>query len=92
MGKAADNERKKLKATFYNNIGAGMMLGGFLVPYLGFVGKIGSIVASFQAGHWPSFEEKANVTAAAVAMALALWGAKHLRRMSDHVATQIEGD
>jgi hypothetical protein len=34
MGKAADNERVKLRATFLNNSGAGLVVGGTLVPLL----------------------------------------------------------
>jgi hypothetical protein len=35
MGKVADNERIKLKATFYNNLSAGLFVAGFFVPYYG---------------------------------------------------------
>ena len=34
MGQAAQNERLKLRATFYNNIGAGMALAGIGAPFL----------------------------------------------------------
>jgi hypothetical protein len=36
MGKAADNERVKLRATYLNNIGAGLIVGGVIVPALTF--------------------------------------------------------
>lgn len=32
MGKAADNERIKLKATFLNNLGVGVSVAGFFIP------------------------------------------------------------
>jgi hypothetical protein len=35
MGKAADNERLKLKATFYNNLAVGSTVGGVLIPLFG---------------------------------------------------------
>jgi hypothetical protein len=34
MGKAAENERIKLGATFYNNLAVGSTITGLLVPYL----------------------------------------------------------
>jgi hypothetical protein len=37
MGKAAENERIKLRATFLNNIAVGLAITGILVPYLTFI-------------------------------------------------------
>jgi hypothetical protein len=34
MGKAAENERIKLGATFYNNLAVGLTITGLIVPYL----------------------------------------------------------
>lgn len=34
MGKAADNERIKLKATFYNNLAVATFVGGGVLPIL----------------------------------------------------------
>jgi hypothetical protein len=34
MGKAADNERIKLRATWDNNVSIGLFLGGAIIPYL----------------------------------------------------------
>jgi len=42
MGKIADNERIKLKATFCNNVAAGSLVGGAAVPYVSFFQKIAS--------------------------------------------------
>jgi hypothetical protein len=36
MGKAAENERTKLNATFYNNAAVGTFLSGLIIPYIGF--------------------------------------------------------
>ncbi len=33
MGKAADNERRKLRGTFFNNIAVGLVVTGIAVPY-----------------------------------------------------------
>ena len=34
MGKAANNERIKLKAMYFNNISVGLLVAGALIPYL----------------------------------------------------------
>jgi hypothetical protein len=34
MGKAADNEAIKLRATYFNNLAVGTLLGGFVIPYI----------------------------------------------------------
>jgi hypothetical protein len=34
MGKTAENERIKLKATFYNNLAIGCLLSGVVAPYV----------------------------------------------------------
>jgi hypothetical protein len=34
MGKATENERIKLRATWFNNISVGLLIAGFIVPYL----------------------------------------------------------
>jgi hypothetical protein len=39
MGMAADNERIKLRATFWNNISVGLLVAGFVVPYLAVIQK-----------------------------------------------------
>ena len=33
MGKAADNERRKLQGTFFNNIAVGLVVAGIALPY-----------------------------------------------------------
>ena len=43
MGKAVDNERVKLKATFYNNLAVAFIVTGCVVPYLSFVGKMAEL-------------------------------------------------
>ncbi len=37
MSKTAENEQKKLRATFYNNLAVGAALTGFFAPYFGFM-------------------------------------------------------
>jgi hypothetical protein len=37
MGKAANNERIKLRAAFYNNLATGFVITGYAVPYFTFM-------------------------------------------------------
>jgi hypothetical protein len=43
MGKAANNERIKLRATLFNNISVGLVIGGVAIPILAVYSKIGSL-------------------------------------------------
>ncbi|SDA12969.1 hypothetical protein SAMN02799622_00869 [Methylobacterium sp. UNC378MF] len=92
MGKAADNERKKLKATWYNNLSIGLMLGGIFIPYLGAITKMGYISSKITSGEFFSFEDQAYAVGAIVSMVLAFTGARTLRRSADEIASRIEGD
>ena len=40
--KAARNEQIKVNATFLNNLGVALIVGGFFVPYIGVVERLGS--------------------------------------------------
>lgn len=40
MGKAANNERKKLRAAFFNNVSVGLIISGTAIPILLFISKI----------------------------------------------------
>ncbi len=53
MGKAADNESIRLRATFYNNLAAGLILTGILLPGMAFtqVGyELGKWIKAWRAG------------------------------------------
>jgi hypothetical protein len=39
MGTAAENEKRKLSATFWNNLAAALVIAGFVGPYVAFVKK-----------------------------------------------------
>ncbi len=39
MGKVADNEQRKLRATFWNNLAVGAVLAGIVIPYLSYFTK-----------------------------------------------------
>ena len=48
MGKTANNERIKLRATFYNNLAAASAVTGLVVPYLALYPKF------FMRDAWPT--------------------------------------
>jgi hypothetical protein len=82
MGKAADNERIKLRATFYNNISVGCFLTGFLVPYLTFIregNEARVIIANFLHGNFSQFSELGPLGYNVFAMFLAFVGAAIMR-------------
>ena len=43
MGKAADNELIKLRATFWNNLGVALLAAGALLPQIGMYGRAASL-------------------------------------------------
>ena len=53
MSKAADNERIKLRATFYNNLAIGLFVAGVLLPYFAVLTKVPDMhqwMAAYRAG------------------------------------------
>jgi nitrate reductase NapE component len=56
MGKAADNERIRLKAMFYNNMSVGLWLVGVLYPVLNSLAAVGKFLFAFWFGQvaWSS--------------------------------------
>ena len=40
MGKAANNERTKLRATFYNNVAVGATITGSIIPLLAYAREV----------------------------------------------------
>jgi hypothetical protein len=48
MGKAADNERLRLRAMFFNTLAAACVITGLFVPYFVMLTAWGRTVAAFQ--------------------------------------------
>jgi hypothetical protein len=92
MSKLAANERLKLRATFYNNLGTGLILGGLLIPYLNIVQRAGSIVERLTSGAPLTFAETANAIATLLAIILALTGGKRMRRLADETIARLQSD
>jgi len=93
MGKAAKNEKLKLRATFYNNTAVGLALGGALIPYLVAVQKLGDILA-WARDHGPpahfTMVEWATIITPIVAFFLALQGARHFRRVAGKTIEKLQ--
>jgi hypothetical protein len=92
MSKAADNERIKLRATYYNNIAAGLALAGCLIPYLALVRGIGEIF-DWMRHHSPgeiTFVGWTGVITTVLAFFLALQGAKRFRQAANEQIGKIQ--
>jgi uncharacterized membrane protein len=91
MGKTAENERIKLRATFYNNVGVGLTLVGVLVPTLGVLPVIAKFFADITSGHsvW-SLEGAEKVLTSAVVFVATMRIAVLLRRAADKEISKIE--
>jgi hypothetical protein len=90
MGKAAKNERLKLKAAFYNNLAAGSAVGGVFIPLIGLyqntpVSAVFSPLITFPPA-WPQTKDYQFLMAAAVAFLMAFI----FRHLADRIAARVE--
>jgi hypothetical protein len=90
MGKAADNERLRLRATFYNTLATACIITGLFVPYFVMLTAWGRMVAFFHAlmtGDWASLQAgMVGLFATAVALLLGFL----LRRRADKIAQLMQ--
>lgn len=89
--KQSEIERIKLKANYLNGLSIGLMISGFLVPYLVFTQNMGTIVEKISLGSALTFSDKANSIATLVAFTMAYTGAKRLRRLADDTVKKLDG-
>jgi hypothetical protein len=91
VGKAAENERLKLRAVFWNNLSAGIALAGILVPLISYLGGALTSFDKASRGQIPwtrEVVESAFFAAGAILAALCL--AAILRNHADSIAAKIE--
>ena len=91
MGKAADNERLRLRAMFLNTLAAACVVTGLFVPYFVMLTAWGRIVGFFEAfitGDWARLQGGMVVGLFATAVALLLGFL--LRRRADKIARSIQ--
>jgi hypothetical protein len=90
MGKAADNERLKLRATFFNNLSVACFVTGLFIPYLALLRGWGQSMNFFEAlarGEWAGAQRDAL---GFVAIVVALSLAYIFRRRADKIAQSIQ--
>ena len=90
MGKAADNERLKLRATFFNNLSVACFVTGLFIPYLALLRGWGQSMNFFEGlvtGGWASARGDAlGFLAIVVALSLSYI----FRRRADKIAQSIQ--
>ena len=92
MGQAAENERIKLRAGFFNSIAIGLFLTGCLLPLLAIAQRTGIIVDWLfnHSSREPVLVDYATVVAYFVEIAFALIGARYFRRQADRMVDKIQ--
>ena len=90
MGKAADNERLRLRAMFFNTLAAACVITGLFVPYFVLLTAWGRMVAMFESlvtGDWVRLHGlMVGLFATAVALLLGFL----FRRTADKIAQSIQ--
>lgn len=93
MSKAADSERIKLRAIFYNNIGVGLILAGVLLPYLAIYPKLNEVglrLSQVWDGSVPiTSDEWKQLAGGAAGILAALMGGIRMRRLADRELTKL---
>jgi hypothetical protein len=90
MGKLSDIEQLKLKATYFNNLSAGLLLSGILIPYLAVVQHSGDIASALVGGKFLDFKYLTPVISAIFAMGLAFYGGKKMRGHAIETIAKID--
>lgn len=91
MGKAADNERLRLRAVFFTNLSVACCVAGLFIPYLALLRGWGQSISFFRAlvtGDWTSDAQKDALGLLAAVIALSL--AYIFRRRADKIARSIQ--
>jgi hypothetical protein len=92
MGKLADIEKLKLRATYFNNISVGLFLGGVLIPFLAVVQHAGDIVTDLTGGKFLSFKDLTATIGTLVAIGMAFHGGKAMQRNVRETIDQIKDE
>jgi hypothetical protein len=88
MGKSARNEVRKIRATFLNNIGVGMFITGFAVPYFAFAARTAETGGNFLRAFTP--DEYKTSLAGLVTMFFAFVFASFLRGRAVKILEELE--
>jgi hypothetical protein len=95
MGKAADNERLKLRASLLNNVAAGLILGGVFLPAFTLISKMDELSewvfhVTKEGTLTISGSEALKSFLTLVAFVLALWAAGYLARGAQKEVEKIK--
>jgi hypothetical protein len=91
MGKVADNERIKLRATFYNNIAVGLWVAGALVPYIAIFRIFQAPFKALMLGQpLPPAADQYEVLFSILTLMAAGWLAMRFRRRADAEIQKIK--
>jgi hypothetical protein len=94
MGKTANNERIKLKATYNNNISVGLYVGGFLIPCLAIMQKNQQMADFLLAAVHDhkiviSYDDLTYIATAVAALCFALFLADNRRKRADELIQKL---
>jgi hypothetical protein len=90
MGKAADNEKIKLRATYLNSLAVGLVIASVLIPYLALIphaNEFGQWLDSLRAGTATVSEAELYKILATI---IALLGAKYYRVLANKEISKIQ--
>jgi hypothetical protein len=80
MGKTAENEKIKLRATFLNNCSVGLTVAGVILPLLGVYTRLPDFLKRTEGQLLPPAEDLWVIVLGLVACLVALWGAGKCHR------------
>jgi hypothetical protein len=93
-GKAAENERLKLKAAYFNNISVALVVAGCLIPYLTIIPnipEIGNHIGMLVNGQISlTLSELMKMSGPVIAFILAMYGANDLRKAANATISRIQ--
>ena len=92
MGRTAENEMIKLRATYLNNVSVGLTVAGVLIPFLAIIPRLSYIVGLWETSTLPSHLDVMTAIGTGLAVVLALQGAKSLRRAADQTIRRLRDD
>jgi hypothetical protein len=94
MGKAADNEAIKLRATYFNNLAVGTLLGGFVIPYIALFQRYPEVEATLNAvksgGADMSNTDVKNLAYGGVALAAGIIMSRMFRYMAKNTIARLQ--
>lgn len=92
MGKAADNEKIKIKAAFSNNVAVGLLVATFFVPAFALLFNFKAVYDRIEAliDRTATAVEIGASAAAVIGIAVAFWGAYRLHEIAQQELDQLQ--